>query len=380
MDHEIDEAALLGVATAADHKISRHQLKRWRRAGLLPRPRIEHREGVRGSRSWYPAWTAEQLLAVARLHLSVHRLDALRIAVWWERRWVEPGALRTALIAPLERLSQKARALGAGSGDPYDAADAMVEAAAAEGSRSQVLGLFSKRVGGRANTMNLLWAFLVIGLGGEAPWDEEDRSASDAAPTALQLLAAGTGVERPRRDGSSAPGPLVPPGFNLRDLMNELRSVDAFDVADAARPIREATDADLTQAREDALVFAEQLPAMRPGVEGVLDKDIPILAAVDAMRPKDAFDRAALIRSMLVLRRLTGELLDATTALVSREYARLTAIADLRAAFPQHRAVLTAEVARRLAELPPAEATQVLEDIRTYLNEHPEAARAIHHE
>jgi hypothetical protein len=51
MVDELDEASLLAAAARAGVTVSSHQLKRWRRAGLMPRPRIEHAPGLRGSRA-----------------------------------------------------------------------------------------------------------------------------------------------------------------------------------------------------------------------------------------------------------------------------------------------------------------------------------------
>lgn len=56
MAKEIDESALLAaVARAGETPPTSDQLKGWRRAGVIPRPRVEHASGVRGSRAWYPA-------------------------------------------------------------------------------------------------------------------------------------------------------------------------------------------------------------------------------------------------------------------------------------------------------------------------------------
>jgi hypothetical protein len=81
---EVEERELLAGAARAGEEVSDHQLKRWRRAGLIPRPRVVHAKGVRGSRAFYPAWAVEQLIAVARLHRTVRGLDEIVVAVWWE--------------------------------------------------------------------------------------------------------------------------------------------------------------------------------------------------------------------------------------------------------------------------------------------------------
>jgi hypothetical protein len=52
---EIDEPSLLAAAAHAGEEVTSDQLKRWRRAGLMPRPSTAHVRGLRGSRAWYPS-------------------------------------------------------------------------------------------------------------------------------------------------------------------------------------------------------------------------------------------------------------------------------------------------------------------------------------
>jgi hypothetical protein len=196
MVDELDEASLLEAAVRAGVTVSSHQLKRWRRVGLMPRPRIEHTPGVRRSRAVYPAWAVEQLVAVARTHRSIHRVEALSVALWWDGHWLEPTALRNALIAPLERLSAKARVARAGHDDQYEATDAILAAMSEDTAPSPMVALLGKRLGSRADLMNWLWTLVALGLGAPAPWEQEDRSAPDPARSALERLAVGAGVER----------------------------------------------------------------------------------------------------------------------------------------------------------------------------------------
>src|ERR1700689_500928 len=101
---EISEAAMLdAVELARTMPPTSDQLKRWRRAGLLPRPRLVHPTGMRGSQSMYPAWTTKQLFEIVRLHRSNHRLGALSTALGGQGHWVVTAMLREALMAPLTR-------------------------------------------------------------------------------------------------------------------------------------------------------------------------------------------------------------------------------------------------------------------------------------
>jgi hypothetical protein len=375
---EADETELLAGAARAREAVSAHQLKRWRRAGLIPRPRVVHEEGVRGSRALYPAWAVEQLVAVARLHRTVRGLSELVVAVWWEGHWVETEALRAALIEPLQQLSEEARAARGGGKDPYEAADRLLVGMKDDGGPSKAVALIRSRLSGRADFLDLLWTFLVIGLGGQAPWEQEDHSLPDPAPGALTLLARASGVDRAMRDDPAGNGPWLPADFDLRAFVAELRDVGGFDLDDTARPIREASDQQLAQAHEDALLFAGPLALIGAVLEGLLGKDVGGMGSVSALEPDSTSARAALVRSVLILRPLAGdEAFSAIAQLVASVRERYAAIAELRAALPQHAELLRVDYAERLAALPPAQAEVVRADVSQLLEERPELAAAL---
>ncbi len=278
------------------------------------------------------------------------------MAVWWDGHWVDSEALRRALTAPLERLSVEARAaLADAEGNPNEAAEQLLAAAPAKGSQSAIGRLIGKRLGRRGDLASLEWTFVLLGLGGTPPWEEEDRSLPDAARSALELLSIATGVDRALTDNPMGWGSWLPATFDQRDHIDELRAAGAFEIADLASAIRQASDAELEQARDDAVMFTDKLATITTSLEGLLGRDIPALGSLSALAPKDGFGRAMLVRTMLILRPLAGDAAFAQiTALVDREYGRFAAIADLRAALPEHESVLRVDYERRLAELPPA--------------------------
>jgi hypothetical protein len=329
---EVEERELLA---RAGKSVSEHQLKRWRGAGLIPRPRVVHMRGVRGSRAFYPAWAVEQLIAVARLHRAVHGLDELVIALWWEGHWVQTEALRRALIEPLELLSDDVRVARGGEQDPYEAADLLISSMKDDGPPSKTMALIRSRLSGRADFLDLLWTFLVIGLGGQAPWEQEDRSRPDPAPGALALLAKATGVERAMSDDPAGNGPWLPADFDLRAFVAELRDVGGFDLEDTARPIREASEQQLAQAREDAVLLAGAVALIGSVLEGLLGKDTAGLGSLSALDPDSTSALASLVRSVLILRPLAGDAAFSTIAqLVASVHQRFAAIAELRTALP----------------------------------------------
>ncbi len=167
----------------------------------------------------------------------------------------------------------------------------------------------------------------------------------------------------------------------MAKFTEELQRFGAFDIQDMSRPIREASNAALEQARVDAEMFYDRLYAIGQVLEDLRDEEIPWLRALGALAPTDAADRSSLIRNMLILRALAGEdSFRRVEALVEREHARFIAIGEIRAALPQHRSILRADTQQRLAELPAAKAAAVRQDIDRYLRQHPETAQALFRE
>lgn len=372
----ISQRELLAAAGRQGAKVSSHQLKRWRTAGLVPRPKVVHVAGIRGSRALYPEWAIRQLVAVERLHRSIHRLDALRVAVWWKGLWVEPDALRASLIAPLDRLSVKARELTGDAEDPFAAADVIVSAMAIERASSGITSLLRKRLGGNADLINLIWTFLSLGFGAPGPWTEDDRT-EDPALGFIELLERATGTDRMRL-GPANPGSWIPPDFDMAKFTEELQAVGAFDIQDMSRPIREASHDALEQARVDAEMFYDRLHTIGRVLEDLHDEEIPWLRALGFLAPADPADRSSLIRNMLILRALAGDdSFRRVEALVEQEYARFVAIREIRDGLPQHQSILRVDIEQRLSNLPHAQATKVREDISKFLEDHPATAKAL---
>jgi hypothetical protein len=85
-DLETGETAneLIGYAAAAGHVVTRTQLVRWHKRGLIPRPQLHYTPGRRGALSLYPAGTAEVLLVVAESEATRRPLEDVAWTLWWE--------------------------------------------------------------------------------------------------------------------------------------------------------------------------------------------------------------------------------------------------------------------------------------------------------
>jgi hypothetical protein len=279
---------------------------------------------------------------------------------------VDPTALRRALITPFERLSGEVAEARSDEDDPYEAADMIMRALPADSKPSEFGAQMRRRLDSSADLMNLMWTFLVLGLGGQAPWEQEDCSRLD--PTALQLLAKAIGIDAAMSEEHAKRPAWLPEDFDLREPIAELRDAGAFELQDMACPIREASEWALAQARKDALLFVEPLATIGSVLEAFVGEDVAALGMLRALEPASGFGRALLIRTMLILRELAGEEpFNKITEFVASEYERFVAIANLRAALPQHESLLRADYQERLAALEPQHAEKVRHDVARYL-------------
>ncbi len=308
----------------------------------------------------------------------MHRLNDLVVAAWWAGHWVQRGALRRALTERLNRISAQARAVRAQHPDPFAAADVIVRATSLR-DPSPALALMRRRLpGGRGDLRELLWLFCVLGLGGEHEWEPDEEDADNDAPALETLLEQAAGLDRAKREGLAGNEPWLPTGVRARDAVLELRDAGAFELEDFARPVRDATDAQLDQAREDARLFSEPLATIGQVIESLVGQDVAGIGSLAALAVQDASDRAGMTRTMLVLRRAAGDEAFARIGQTVKEhYAVFTAIQQLRAALPEHAHLLRLDLSDRLADLPDSDAARVHDDLDRYLTEHPQILRAL---
>lgn len=170
----------------------------------------------------------------------------------------------------------------------------------------------------------------------------------------------------------------LPADFDPRRFIAELRDAGGFAIDDAARPIREASDEALAQARADAVLFSGPLARIGGVLEDFVGEDVAGLGVLRAIAPTSAFGRASLIRSMMILRRLAGdEAFRAIADLVNSTQLCFAAIAEMRAVLPEHESLLRADYEERLAALEPEHAAQVRRDVSAYLHAHPAVVEAL---
>src|SRR6266702_2560684 len=94
MNPEETTEALIAHVSSYGFPITKTELARWHRAGLLPRPQRRSLGRGRGMVSIYPPGTTDQLLALCTIHCSEKRLPYVAWRLWWEGYTVPLSAIR----------------------------------------------------------------------------------------------------------------------------------------------------------------------------------------------------------------------------------------------------------------------------------------------
>lgn len=304
-DARLTEPQLLAQVERSGCVVTSHRLKRLRAVGLMPRPLVRH-GGVRGSRSFYPAWAADQLVIVCRVQERERRFDELRVLVWWEGGWVESSRLRAAmreLLAPMARELAPYAHL-----DPYDAADELSSQLARGRSRSATGKLLRHRLRNAEDRRSMMSMIALLIFGGDPGWDVgpagDDRDESLGA-----LFERASGIDRARDDALGDDGPWLLAHDEVAEMLEPLQAAGFFDMIEPRRAIEEASDAALEQAREDVRLIMQPLGMVARAIEAQRGSDIGGLGSLRALAD-DATDAAWLVwlmRSLLIIRQVLGD-------------------------------------------------------------------------
>jgi hypothetical protein len=101
---------LLAAAQEAGFEVTRDQLHRWQREGVLPRPRQRGLGRGRGTEVLYPPGSARQLVALCEQLQSKRSLIDASWVLWWNGYWVSEARIRDLFDAKavvLQRLRLK---------------------------------------------------------------------------------------------------------------------------------------------------------------------------------------------------------------------------------------------------------------------------------
>jgi hypothetical protein len=233
---EIDEAMLLAACKSGGRRVTQSQLKRWRGAGLVQRPRQEHPRGRRGSVSWYPEAAVEQALAVAELLGDERRRnDWVLVQLWWRGMWIDEAVLRARLVEHFDAVSRDARKLAATHEDPLDAADAAVRGMQWR-DPTPINDAMLERLGGRRRGRrpleDIMWFFFVLAFGG----DYEPEPEADGTSVLEEKAARATGMDRAKRDVGPTREAWLANDTTALGVVRELHRAGALDVLISPRP------------------------------------------------------------------------------------------------------------------------------------------------
>ncbi len=106
MNTEETAEALIVRVSSHGFTVTKTELARWHRAGLLSRPQRRSLGRGRGMISIYPPGTSEQLLALCTIHRSEKRLPYVAWRLWWEGYEVPIGVIRSFLEGMCQQWQQ----------------------------------------------------------------------------------------------------------------------------------------------------------------------------------------------------------------------------------------------------------------------------------
>ncbi len=179
--------AVLAVAAARDPRFTAVTFKKWRDAGLLPRPIGRPGRGRgRGKGAVYPAGTSDQLLRLLALRAEGGRFDPERARwrLWWEGWPVDPEPIRARLTTTQDTWDQALATFRAAmdDGDVDDPLALFTESRLPY----PVLGRARQRAGGEEFATFAYLMLEVIG-GRFAGWRDDPTDGEDAGSDARIL-------------------------------------------------------------------------------------------------------------------------------------------------------------------------------------------------
>lgn len=371
------------VAIALDgREASPSQLKRWAARGLLPHPIQDHRPGTPGSTTRWPPGTLGRLGALLEHHEREHRLERLAFKLWWDGRAIEPAVIRPVLAALIDGAIEPVRAVRCQHPDPFDAADAIVAKARETEGRSPAFRLLRRRLGGNDSYLDtVMHTFFLLAFGGEPQWDNDhDDPAGVDEPSVRDLIGRAMGFDRARTDRIAGGEPWLAERPDVASELTYLRDAGMFDLCDPARLVRQASDANLEQARKDAVLLCDDLGVIAEGAEAIFGRDIAGLGIASAMGKSGDSDefRAYFVRYCLLLRHIAPEGSIERIATVAEAAATVArGVIELRATYPKLRQYLKATASTQIDNLPTEIQQHIAARVTAFLDRRPAIRAAL---
>ncbi len=245
----VDQLLALAAAEGFDQpEITARKIERWRKEGLLPRPRRISLGRPLGTRSEYPPGTGQQLLALCRLRRRFpHDLDAVRFGLWYERYPLPIDDVKRSME---QLLSSIMRILPLNEPDPLDAAEQLVSQARSKPRRSSS-GRYLKRLRNTDEVDAVQIATLQLVLGG-VPGFTAHAEEELGERSLTQMFIDTLGLNRAQTDRAGEVKPWLPQdNSELAKQLENMAREQLLSFPALLQALKEATPEQLTRARAD---------------------------------------------------------------------------------------------------------------------------------
>jgi hypothetical protein len=251
--------------------------------------------------SSYPLAAVEQLLLVLATGRAERRLRERLVLVWMNGGWARPDTIRDALTELLDRASAPIRDALRKAGDSGAAADMLARDVGPGTTRAW--RLVRKRMASPKEVREAMWVLADLALGGEPIWAPSEGGSRDGAEA---VMTRALGLDHAKEDRLGEQEPWMPDDQTARAALERVRAAGGLDLVDLARVIREASHAELEQARDDLTNLWQALSLLGGAAEARYGEDVAGLGMLRAMAlvQTDATVCAFAVRNALLLRTL----------------------------------------------------------------------------
>lgn len=231
--------AVLAAIEAEGYQLTRNQLRRWHRFGVVGRP-IQIHQGARGSIVFYPPGTTALLLVACEIAKSERRLDRIIWILWWRGQTSPDMGARRLMRNVADTQSRTLKQLISDEGVLSEGAQCSLD----EADRARVrpsLAMIRRR-SGTQSFGEVLQSLLLVGAG---------RS-NELTDDAVDQLEHALGMDRARSDVLGSTGKPWLEGDPRSDLENISKLSDPSKIV---ANIDNASDDELNLARNEVKHF-----------------------------------------------------------------------------------------------------------------------------
>ena len=237
--------ALIAHLSSLGFPVTKTELARWHRAGLLPRPQRRSLGRGRGMASIYPAGTADQLMALCTIHRSEKRLPYVAWRLWWEGYPISLSSIQEFLEGARAQWQRGIEELRQLYEHPEQMSNLLGRTAVVRFSQ-KTLAQARKRVG-RENFPTFMKVLADVGSGTFEGYAIDPETGIDERG----IVEKGLGLQRARTNRLADAGPWLTgdTGATLQELSSRLRHHPL------GEDLSTVSEAELLDAREEVRCF-----------------------------------------------------------------------------------------------------------------------------